>query len=69
MRSARCSASSRYCVVNSTVAPDAASCRTVFQTSMRDWGSSPVVGSSRKTTAGSPIRLIAMSRRRRMPPE
>ena len=36
---------------------------------MRAWGSSPVVGSSRKMTGGFPIRLIAMSRRRRMPPE
>ena len=29
----------------------------------------PVVGSSRKITGGFPIRLIAMSRRRRIPPE
>ena len=36
---------------------------------MRAWGSSPVVGSSRKMTGGFPMRLIAMSRRRRMPPE
>jgi hypothetical protein len=36
---------------------------------MRAWGSSPVVGSSRKMIGGFPIRLIAMSRRRRMPPE
>ena len=32
-------------------------------------GSSPVVGSSRKITGGFPMRLMAMSRRRRMPPE
>ena len=36
---------------------------------MRACGSSPVVGSSRKMTGGFPMRLIAMSRRRRMPPE
>ena len=42
---------------------------TVCHTSMRAWGSSPVVGSSRKMTGGFPMRLIAMSRRRRMPPE
>ena len=70
IRSASCSASSRYCVVSSTVVPcprelPDRSC----QTSMRAWGSSPVVGSSRKITGGFPIRLIAMSRRRRMPPE
>ena len=69
IRSASCSASSRYCVVSSTVVPWPASSRTVLQTSSRDCGSSPVVGSSRKSTGGSPIRLIAMSRRRRMPPE
>ena len=32
-------------------------------------GSRPVVGSSRKSTDGRPIRLMAMSSRRRMPPE
>ena len=32
-------------------------------------GSSPVVGSSRKSTSGVPTRLAARSRRRRMPPE
>ena len=69
MRSASCSASSRYCVVSSTVVPLAASCFTVCHTSMRAWGSRPVVGSSRKMTGGLPIRLIAMSSRRRMPPE
>src|SRR6478752_3218754 len=69
IRSARCSASSRYCVVSRTVVPRPASSCTVFHTSMRDCGSSPVVGSSRKSTGGSPMRLIAMSRRRRMPPE
>ena len=38
-------------------------------TSIRASGSRPVVGSSRKSTFGCPIRLIAMSSRRRMPPE
>ena len=42
---------------------------TACHTSMRASGSSPVVGSSRKMTGGFPMRLIAMSRRRRMPPE
>ena len=32
-------------------------------------GSRPVVGSSRKSTDGLPVRLMAMSRRRRIPPE
>ena len=69
IRSASCSASSRYCVVSRMVVPRPASSRIVCQTSSRDCGSSPVVGSSRKSTGGSPMRLIAMSRRRRMPPE
>jgi hypothetical protein len=46
-----------------------ASSLTLFHTSMRGCGSSPVVGSSRKITGGFPIRLMAMSSRRRMPPE
>ena len=69
IRSASCSASSRYCVVSSTVVPPSASSLTACHTSMRACGSSPVVGSSRKITGGFPIRLIAMSRRRRIPPE
>ena len=69
IRSASCSASSRYWVVSSTVVPPSASSFTVCHTSMRACGSRPVVGSSRKITGGSPIRLIAMSSRRRMPPE
>ena len=32
-------------------------------------GVESVVGSSRKMTGGFPMRLMAMSRRRRMPPE
>ena len=46
-----------------------ASSLTACHTAMRACGSSPAVGSSRKMTGGFPIRLIAMSRRRRMPPE
>ena len=69
MRSASCSASSRYWVVSSTVVPALARSLMVCQTSTRACGSRPVVGSSRKMTGGLPIRLIAMSSRRRMPPE
>ena len=43
--------------------------RTASHTSRRACGSRPVVGSSRKTSGGSPTRLMAMSSRRRMPPE
>ena len=49
--------------------PPPASSLTACHTSMRASGSSPAVGSSRKMTGGFPMRLIAMSRRRRMPPE
>ena len=45
--SASSSASSRYCVVSSTVTPSAVRVRTMSQTSLRLRGSSPVVGSSR----------------------
>lgn len=69
IRSASCSASSRFCVVSRIVVPPSASSSTVFQTSSRASGSSPVVGSSRKMTAGVPTRLIAMSSRRAIPPE
>lgn len=51
------------------VVPDALSCRIASQLCLRLPGSKPVVGSSRKSTCGSFIRLIAMSRRRFMPPE
>ncbi|MNR50938.1 hypothetical protein D3C85_1705300 [compost metagenome] len=49
--------------------PPLASSLTIFQTSMRASGSSPVVGSSRKMICGFPTRLKAMSSLRRMPPE
>ena len=66
--SASASASSRYCVVSSTVAPSRTRPRTTSQTSSRLAGSRPVVGSSRKTTDGRPTRLAARSSRRRIPP-
>src|ERR1700722_979036 len=69
IRSASSSASSRYWVVSSTVAPPATTPRMVSHTWLRARGSSPVVGSSRNSTWGSPTRLAARSRRRRMPPE
>lgn len=69
MRSERCSASSSCWVVSRIVVPLPASSLTVLQTSSRASGSSPVVGSSRKITAGVPTRLIAMSSRRAIPPE
>ena len=55
--------------MSSTVVPCPASSLTACHTSRRPSGSSPVVGSSRKMTGGFPMRLIAMSRRRRIPPE
>ena len=63
------SASSRYCVVSSTVTPSATRARTMSHTSLRLRGSRPVVGSSRYSTRGRPTRLAARSSRRRMPPE
>ena len=69
MRSARWSASSRYCVVRKIVTPSAARSRMLSHTARRLRGSSPVVGSSRKITCGEPARVIARSSRRRIPPE
>ena len=69
IRSASWSASSRYCVVSSTVLPSATSSRMVSHIWPRVRGSRPVVGSSRKISGGRVIRLAARSRRRRMPPE
>ena len=67
--SARWSASSRYWVVRKTVVPLSTSCRMVGHMSVRLLGSSPVVGSSKKMIGASPTRLMAMSSRRRIPPE
>ncbi len=69
MRSASRSASSRYCVVSSTVAPSATSSRITAHSSVRLWMSRPVVGSSRNRTGGRWTSAAATSRRRRIPPE
>ncbi len=61
--SASSSASSRYWVVSRTVAPPATTPRIVSHTWPRARGSRPVVGSSRKSTCGSPTRLAARSSR------
>ena len=61
MRSASWSASSRYCVVSSTVEPSATSSRMTAHNSWRLWMSRPVVGSSRKRIGG---RAPAPPRRR-----
>lgn len=69
IREASWSASSRYCVVSSTVAPWLTTARTMSQTWLRLRGSRPVVGSSMNITGGLTTRAAARSRRRRMPPE
>jgi predicted ATPase/DNA-binding SARP family transcriptional activator len=63
------SASFRFWVVSSTVIPSLTRSLTRSQTPLRPAGSSPVVGSSRNSTRGRPIRLAVRSSRRRMPPE
>ena len=68
-RSASLSASSRYWVVRKTVVPSSFSFSTSSQIAWRLTGSRPVVGSSRKRTAGSWTSAAARSRRRRIPPE
>ena len=67
--SASRSASSRYWVVSSTVAPRPTRRSIVSHIPSRLRGSRPVVGSSRKTTGGLATSAAARSRRRRMPPE
>ena len=62
MRSASRSASSRYCVVRSSVVPPSISPSMKSQSLRRDRGSRPVVGSSRKRTAGLPTRLAPRSK-------
>ncbi len=69
MRSARRSASSRYCVVRISVVPVATRSRSICHRSSRLRGSRPVVGSSRNSTVGDATRHAARSSRRRMPPE
>src|SRR5918995_687398 len=69
-RSARTSASSRYCVVRNTVTPSSrASLATSSQRAVRLWMSSPVVGSSRKRIRGRCTSARARSSRRFIPPE
>ena len=69
IRSARRSASSRYCVVSSTVVPSETSASIASQSPIRLRMSSPVVGSSRNRTGGRATSAAARSRRRRIPPE
>jgi hypothetical protein len=69
MRCARRSASSMYWVVKSTVVPAATRSSMNVHRSFLVRGSRPVVGSSRNTTGGCPMRLAAMSSRLRIPPE
>ena len=69
MLSARRSASSRYCVVSSTVVPPLTSSSITPHSSLRPCGSSPVVGSSRNSTGGRCTSAAARSSRRRIPPE
>src|SRR5205085_2871400 len=66
---ARRSASSRYCVVSSSVVPSFTSSRMMSHISRRLLGSRPVVGSSRNRICGRPTRLAPRSRRRRIPPD
>ena len=69
IRRASTSASSRYCVVRKTVTPSSFASRdTSSQRSARLFGSSPVVGSSRKITCGRCTSASARSSRRFMPP-
>ena len=67
--SARRSASSRYCVVRSTVVPCPTRASIASQSAMRLGRSRPVVGSSRKRIGGRATSAAARSRRRRIPPE
>src|SRR5580700_637963 len=69
IRSASWSASSRYWVVSSTVTPWSARPWTVPHSCSLLRGSRPVVGSSRNSSRGRAIMLIARSSRRRIPPE
>ncbi len=56
-------------VLTRMVTPSATRSRMSCHMVWRLRGSRPVVGSSRKISRGRPIRVIAMSRRRFMPPE
>src|SRR4051812_17038147 len=67
--SASCSASSRKCVVRTTVTPSERSSRMISQVPRLACGSIPEVGSSRKTSSGRPTRASASDRRCCCPPE
>mmetsp|Transcript_17658 Transcript_17658/g.40537 ORF Transcript_17658/g.40537 Transcript_17658/m.40537 type:complete len:223 (-) Transcript_17658:450-1118(-) len=67
-RSPRMSASSIECVVSMMTRPFLAR-SMASHTERRVTGSIPVVGSSKKTTLGSPSRAMARERRRCIPPE
>ena len=69
MESASASASSRYCVVKNVVVPSVPSSSISSHIASRLRGSRPVVGSSKNSTDGRAMRLMAMSMRRRIPPE
>ena len=62
------SASSILCVVMITHRPSLCSRLMMSHSCRRVSGSSPVVGSSKNTISGFPIRAIAIERRRRIPP-
>ena len=67
MRSPRASASSMEWVVRTIERPFFMRC-IISHTCLRDMGSIPVVGSSKKITEGAPTAEIATLSRRRMPP-
>ena len=67
--SARCSASSMWWVVSTTVTPSARSSSSISHVVRRAWGSMPAVGSSTNTSSGRPTSAIARPRRCCWPPE
>ena len=68
-RSHSVSASSMWCVVSTTVRPDAAVCRSRSHRFRRACGSSAPVGSSRKTSSGSCTSAQAIDSRCAWPPD
>lgn len=70
IRSARCSASSIWCVVKTMVLPS--SCRTsskIFQMILRDYGSNPLLGSSKNIIFDFPIKDMAREHFLLFPPD
>ena len=59
--------SARMCDEIKTVFLSSASRRRMFFRSMRPWGSTPLAGSSSKSTCGSGIKVLASISRCRMP--